>query len=558
MLGIAGLVGSGRTELARLIYGADPKAGGEVLLERPAGRHQAGPRTRSTCGLAYLTEDRKRLGLFLDMSCGENINVGVIDRDAARLRRPRTSPPPSAGPRQAFKALRVRAASPLVTVGSLSGGNQQKVLLSRWLEIGPKVLILDEPTRGVDIGAKSEIYRIIDELAKKRHRRDRDLQRAAGDHRHLRPRAGDARGAHRGRGRRPERQADHPGEHHGAGGRRGGLSGRRPEQRGGANDGERRRLRPRRPAASGGAGLSARQVQMRGMIAGARHAAGADHPRASASTTCRDGRFFTPQNISIVAQQASINTVLAAGMTFVILTGGIDLSVGSILAASAMAALIVSLIPGWGLLGIPAGLITGLFFGFLNGALIAFVGLPPFIVTLGSLTAVRGIARLMGGDTTVFNPDLPFAFIGNASLLRRVPWLAIIALIVIVASWFVLRRTVLGVRIYAVGGNPAAARLSGIKVWAILLFVYCLSGLLVGPRRGDVGRPALRRQRPADRPGLRARRHRGGDPGRHQLRRRHRLDLGHADRGPDHRRAHQRPDPDSASPTSGSSSSRAW
>ena len=67
----------------------------------------------------------------------------------------------------AFQALRVRAASPLVTVGSLSGGNQQKVLLSRWLEIGPKVLILDEPTRGVDIGAKSEIYRIIDDLAKR-------------------------------------------------------------------------------------------------------------------------------------------------------------------------------------------------------------------------------------------------------------------------------------------------------------------------------------------------------------------------------------------------------
>src|SRR5688500_7357129 len=145
-----------------------------------------------------------------------------------------------------------------------------------------------------------------------------------------------------------------------------------------------------------------------------------------------DGRFFTPQNISIVAQQASINTVLAAGMTFVILTGGIDLSVGSILAAAAMAAMIASLIPGWGLLGIPVGLLAGLLLGFFNGALIAFVGLPPFIVTLGSLTAVRGIARLMGGDTTVFNPDLPFAFIGNASLFG-VPWLAIIALIVIVA-----------------------------------------------------------------------------------------------------------------------------
>jgi ribose transport system ATP-binding protein len=165
VLGIAGLVGSGRTELARLIYGADAKAGGEVLL---AGRRLDARRPKDAldAGLAYLTEDRKGLGLFLDMSCGENINMGVIDRDAGKggilnlaMARRRAE--------AAFKALRVRAASPLVTVGSLSGGNQQKVLLSRWLEIGPKVLILDEPTRGVDIGAKSEIYRIIDELAKR-------------------------------------------------------------------------------------------------------------------------------------------------------------------------------------------------------------------------------------------------------------------------------------------------------------------------------------------------------------------------------------------------------
>jgi ribose transport system permease protein len=197
-----------------------------------------------------------------------------------------------------------------------------------------------------------------------------------------------------------------------------------------------------------------------------------------------DGRFFTPQNISIVAQQASINMVLAAGMTFVILTGGIDLSVGSVLAISAMAALIASLIPGWGLLGIPAALLTGLLFGLVNGALVAFLGLPPFIVTLGSLTAVRGLARLMGGDTTVFNPDLPFAFIGNSSLTLApgvaIPWLAILAFLVIIISWYVLRRTVLGVRIYAVGGNPSAARLSGIKVWAVLLFVYAVSGFLAG------------------------------------------------------------------------------
>ena len=163
VLGIAGLVGSGRTELARLIYGADAKAGGTVKLD---GREVAiaAPGDALRQGIAYLTEDRKSLGLFLDLSCATNINMGVIRRDAWRgsvLDLP-------AGRRrsaEAFRALRVRAASPEVIVGSLSGGNQQKVLLSRWLEIGPRVLILDEPTRGVDIGAKSEIYRIIDELA---------------------------------------------------------------------------------------------------------------------------------------------------------------------------------------------------------------------------------------------------------------------------------------------------------------------------------------------------------------------------------------------------------
>ena len=192
-----------------------------------------------------------------------------------------------------------------------------------------------------------------------------------------------------------------------------------------------------------------------------------------------DYRFFSLQNISIVMQQASINTVLAAGMTIVILTGGIDLSVGSILAVSAMAAVIVSKIPGWGLLGIPAALLCGLLFGSINGALIAFLRLPPFIVTLGSLTAVRGVARLLGGDTTVFNPQLPFAFIGNGNLFG-VPWLVIVALVMILVCWYVLRRTVLGVHIYAVGGNPDAARLTGIKVWAVLLFAYAASGVLAG------------------------------------------------------------------------------
>ncbi|WP_018899454.1 ribose ABC transporter permease [Rhizobium sp. 2MFCol3.1] len=191
------------------------------------------------------------------------------------------------------------------------------------------------------------------------------------------------------------------------------------------------------------------------------------------------GRFLSVNNLSIVTQQASINTVLAAGMTFVILTGGIDLSVGSILAASAMVGVIVSLYPEIGMLGIPTAIGVGLACGVVNGVIISFLKLPPFIVTLGSLTAMRGIARLLGNDTTVFNADLPFDFIGNGSLFG-IPWLAIIALVTIVISWFILKRTVLGTWIYAVGGNVEAARLTGIKVPLVLLFVYSMSGLLSG------------------------------------------------------------------------------
>ncbi|MDQ0467206.1 sugar ABC transporter ATP-binding protein [Labrys wisconsinensis] len=164
VLGIAGLVGAGRTELARLIYGADPKLSGSVAVD---GREVAirSPLDAIEAGIAYLTEDRKLLGLMLDMSVSENINLGVIGRDAlagALLDRGR-------GRRRAAEAIQatgIRTASPDAPVGGLSGGNQQKVLLSRLLETRPRVLILDEPTRGVDIGAKSEIYRLIDRLAR--------------------------------------------------------------------------------------------------------------------------------------------------------------------------------------------------------------------------------------------------------------------------------------------------------------------------------------------------------------------------------------------------------
>jgi len=163
VLGIAGLVGAGRTELARLIFGAEPRTRGEIAIEgRPLAVHT--PRDAIDAGLVYLTEDRKHQGLFLDMSVRDNVNVTVSRRDArfGVLDRARAA----ARAREAVRALSIRVPDVRINVGALSGGNQQKVLLSRLLETRPRVLILDEPTRGVDIGAKSEIYRIINDLSK--------------------------------------------------------------------------------------------------------------------------------------------------------------------------------------------------------------------------------------------------------------------------------------------------------------------------------------------------------------------------------------------------------
>jgi ribose transport system permease protein len=189
--------------------------------------------------------------------------------------------------------------------------------------------------------------------------------------------------------------------------------------------------------------------------------------------------FLSAGNAVNILRQASINIVLATGMTFVILTGGIDLSVGSILAVSAVVAVLVSLLPAIGWLAVPAALLTGLLLGLVNGALITFLNVPPFIVTLGTLTALRGAAYLVANGTTVINRDINFAWVGN-SYIGPLPWLVIIALLTVAVSWFVLRQTVLGVQIYAVGGNERAARLTGIKVSRVLLFVYGVSGLLSG------------------------------------------------------------------------------
>jgi ribose transport system permease protein len=191
-----------------------------------------------------------------------------------------------------------------------------------------------------------------------------------------------------------------------------------------------------------------------------------------------ESNFATVANTMNILRQTSINLVLATGMTFVILTAGIDLSVGSILAVSAVLGMQTSLVvPA---LALPVFVLSGLAMGAINGSLVAVMKINPFVVTLGTMTALRGAAYLFANGTTVLNRDIPsFEWIGNEDFLG-LPWLVWIAGGLALSSWFILRRTVLGMHIYAVGGNPQAARLTGIKVSWVLGFVYLYSGFCSG------------------------------------------------------------------------------
>jgi len=162
IVGFSGLVGAGRTELAKVIFGVDPKQSGEVYLEGKLTNIQR-PDQAIALGVGFAPEDRKREGLVLIRSVLENASIAVL-RQLSNLHfinRKRERDIVTTF----VDKLRVQTPTVDQEVGKLSGGNQQKVVLARWLAVKPKVLILDEPTRGIDVGAKAEIYALLNELA---------------------------------------------------------------------------------------------------------------------------------------------------------------------------------------------------------------------------------------------------------------------------------------------------------------------------------------------------------------------------------------------------------
>ena len=188
--------------------------------------------------------------------------------------------------------------------------------------------------------------------------------------------------------------------------------------------------------------------------------------------------FLTWPNFINVLRQASLQFLMSAGLTIVILTGGIDLSIGAVLGLSAcIAASMIS--EGYIVLGIAAGLAAGLACGLFNGVLVTAGRIPPFIATYGTLWIAFGLGYVFMKGEVIYGLPAEFRFIG-AGFVWGIPVPVIVAAALLAALHFLLQNTILGRAIYAIGGNPDAARLSGMPVTPRMIMIYGLSGLLSG------------------------------------------------------------------------------
>ena len=190
--------------------------------------------------------------------------------------------------------------------------------------------------------------------------------------------------------------------------------------------------------------------------------------------------FLTADNLFNLGSQTSVNAVMAVGVTLVIITGGIDLSVGSVSALSGVVGVMLMAHYGFSpLLGILGGLAVGAAAGLVNGLLVSIVGLPPFIATLGMLSVGRGLVLIVTGAVAVFGAPESFRLLGQG-VLSGIPIPVLLIAVTAIGGHLVLTRTRLGRYAYVMGSNVEAARLSGVPVKKHTTAVYVLSGLLAG------------------------------------------------------------------------------
>jgi ABC-type sugar transport system ATPase subunit/ribose/xylose/arabinose/galactoside ABC-type transport system permease subunit len=456
VVGLAGLVGAGRSEVAGAIFGVAPYDSGTVQIDgKPLEPGSVAASIQG--GLAFVPEDRQHLGLILPMTVAQNLSLtilkslsrwGLIRKRAERLVTTRLA-----------EELQVRAARLTLPAEALSGGNQQKLALGKWLSAKPRVLILDEPTRGVDVAAKAQIHRRIRQLASQGmaalvisselpeilRLSDRVLVMREG----------------RLVGKLTREQSTEEKV----------LQLMLPV----GYSGEVDRRAPANSIATRPWSwkwmLRRRELWLAAMLCGTVACVGALKPS-----------FLSPANLLDIVAEAAPTAIVACAVTFVIVSGEIDISVGSV------AGLTAALLGIWSygadpLMPVPAGvacsLLVALGVGALNGLLVTVGRVPSIIATLAMLTVLRGVTKLiMQGNSIEGRPD-SLRDLATGRLLG-IPGSVYLAAVIAGAFAVAARRTPFGRRVYAVGSNPQAAPLLGVSVGFTKFVVFSLAGLMAG------------------------------------------------------------------------------
>ena len=447
IVGIYGLVGAGRSEFAQAVFGLRPASG---LVRIDGNRCAIGrPREALNAGIAYVPEDRLSQGLCLGLPVRSNAVLSTLQRWTRGFLASRTREQQAT--RQIAGQLEVRYRSTEQPVQQLSGGNQQKVVLGRWLLAQPKILILDEPTRGVDVGAKAEI------------------------HRHLRRLAGEGCAILLISSELPEvlehsdrvvvfREGEIAGEFD-------------PRQAGPA--GIASAALPRQSPEEASAGQS--------RSTGSRFQGRSFNELALLLCVAGLGLWLTvsTEGFSLLnlLTHTSLWAILGLAAAVVIVGRGIDISIGSMVALSAASAAMVLKLPYPAEILIPAAILAGLLAGTAGGVLNAVLallgGLHPIVVTLGTLTIYRGlvIAMLGGRPMTGLPPQFGRLAIDPATGFRGS--VAVAALVVLlVYLWMAHTRS--GRHVYALGSAPRAAGLLGLSKARLWPVTFGLGGLLAG------------------------------------------------------------------------------
>ncbi len=452
--GIYGLVGAGQSELCQALFGLRPSETTSIRILGQDIKHMS-PRERVQSGLGYLPADRITQGLFYKMSIAENLSVTTLDKLAPRGWIDREAE--GTANDDMIQQLRIRTLGPEQGVVQLSGGNQQKVLLGRWLLTHPKMLLLEEPTQGVDVGAKGEIHKIIVGLAKSGVSillvSSEIPELLALSHRIGIMREGRLVG---------ELDSNDASEDEIL---RLALPNSEPRVTTESHEVERARPLRARPFHWL---LSKREASIGLFIVSLVIVFGITLPS-----------FLTWKNLSDLVTNNAVLLIGALGMTLVIISGGIDISVGAILGLSAIAAGKADQAGMSAPVIACAALLVGLGLGILNGVLSVFGRVHSIVVTLGTLSVFRGAIILITGGYWL-NDLSPAVTIFGRSKPAGVPVLLLVGLIVASVSHLFLKYVTAARRLYALGGDRASAEVLGIYPNRYLPLAFGTSGLLMG------------------------------------------------------------------------------